>query len=111
MSLHQMTGLTPHLEEVDLRRLEGHSVLGEPLDVLMSAALRMRFVPVDGGMSRVEVTMTAEEGTSLQRAMAEVEAPATLTEGEQQVHRLTVVLTQTCLAADAVVRSLLARPA
>jgi hypothetical protein len=111
MALHQMTGLTPHLREADLQRLAGHTVLGEPLPVLMSAALRMRFTPTGRGVSHVECTVTDEEGDALQRAMARVEAPAALSLVEQDAHRLVLVLTQTCRAADAVVRSLLARPA
>ena len=111
MSLHQMTGLTPHLTEVDLERLEGYVVLGEPLPLLMSAALRLRYVSTRSKGMRVELTMTGEERASLQRAMARVEAPETLTQEEQDGHRVAEVLMQTCVAADSVVRSLLAQPA
>ena len=111
MSLHHMSGLTPQLHEVDLERLRGHQVLGEPLPVLMSAALRMRFVSTGRGLSSVECALTAEEGSALERAMTRVDAPRALPPDEQDAHRLVVVLTRTCLAADGVVRTLLARPA
>ena len=111
MSLHHMTGLTPHLTEVDLEHLEGHTVLGEPLPVLMSVALELRFVPVRDGLSHVHGMLSAEEIDTLRRAMTRVDTPPSLPPDEQETHRLAVVLVQACLATATVVRSLLAQPA
>ena len=111
MSLHEMTGLTPHLTELDLGHLEGHTVLGEPLPVLMSVALRTRYLSTRGELMRFACTMTAAEWAALQRAMTRVDAPRTPLQGERDAHRAAAVLIQTCQAADAVVRSLLAQPA
>ncbi len=105
MSLHQMSGLTPHLGEVDLARLEGHSVLGEPLPLLMSAALRLRLVSVRDGWSSLSAAMTDDEADSLRRAMDRVEGPS------DDARRLVAVVRQTCRAADQVVMRILARPA
>ena len=104
MSLHQMTGLTPHLTRTDLRRLEGRSVLGEPLELLMGAALRLRLVSFRDGWSEVEATMTPAEAGALRRAMGRVEAPT-------DDLRLVKVVRQACRAADDAVTVLLAQPA
>jgi hypothetical protein len=104
MSLHQMTGLTPHLTETDLRRLEGYRVLGEPLELLMGAALRLRLVSLRDGWSEVVATMTDDEADALRRAMDRVVAPS-------DDLRLVKVVRLACRAADDAVTMLLAQPA
>ncbi len=112
MALHVMTGLTPQLTEADLPRLSAEEVLGEPLPLLMGAALRLRLVSVEDGPARLAATMTTEEVASLHRAMDRVAVPTgDLSPTDQDALRLGAVLRAACRAADETVARILARPA
>jgi hypothetical protein len=77
---------TPHRYAVELASLEGVSVLGEPLRLLFSGLLRLRFGPSRDGMMDVEAVWPKEEADALQRAMvrAEPDVPGDLRTIEQR---------------------------
>ena len=109
MGLLVMKGLTPHLEAVDLQRLRGITVLGEPLPLLMSASLRLRLVSVHEGLATIAGTLADDEVAALRRAMHRV---ALRPDGDQgDAARLVSVVRQACEAADFAVARILARPA
>ena len=115
MALHQMTGITWHLEDADLTRLSGDVVLGEPLPVLMAAVLRLRLVSVRDGLATLSATMPQDELSSLRRAMgrvdpAEVPARSRLS-GDEDGARLVAVIHRASKAADLAIARILARPA
>ena len=111
MGLHVLTGLAPQLTVDDLPRFRGHAVLGESLEVLMSAALRLRFVPAAEAMAFV-ASMPRVEVDAVVRAMDRVDLPpGSRPEGHDDAVRLGVVLRLTGREAHAVVAQILAEPA
>ena len=75
MSATSSTHVTPHRMAVDLAPLQGHTVLGEPLDVLFSAMLRLRIAHQGNGMSTLSGTLPNHEVDAIQRAMSRSEKP------------------------------------
>lgn len=69
--------LTPHKYDVDLTPFKGHTVLGEPLDLMFSALLRMDFKNQGNGLAAIKGIWPEAEGTALARAMERIhdEAP------------------------------------
>jgi hypothetical protein len=110
MSLHEMKGLTPHLQETDLERFTGLSVLGEPLPLLMSAVLRLRLVSLKRGLATVAGSLSQEERAALTRAMGRTGIPF-VDDGEDDARRLVAVVRETCQAADVAVATILRLPA
>jgi hypothetical protein len=60
---------TPHLRSVDLSDFKGVVVLGEPLEVLASALLRLRIKDVGEGRFEMDFTLPMREGQALRRAL------------------------------------------
>lgn len=98
-------GLSPHRCPVDLEPLRGATVLGEPLDVLVSFLLRIQLGAPRAGTVPLAVTCTTEEGSALERAMAraEREVPGDCrTPGGRDVDRLLIVAERVMETAAAV---------
>ena len=90
---------------VDLKPLEGHTVLGEPLDVLFSAMLRFRLGTPRGGMVDVSCTLPDLEAEAIQRAMARSERTITgdrRTRGQRDCDRLLAVFERVSEVCQAV---------
>lgn len=96
-------GLTPHRTPLDLSPLDGITVLDEPLPLLWSALLRLRIEPSRDGMAEVSATVTSEEGSALERAMARVEdedAEDVRSEGQWDGDRLVAVAHRVAQAVE-----------
>lgn len=63
---------SPHLYDVDLTPFRGRTVLGEPLDVLFSALLRMEFKNLGNGMASFDAYWPEAEARCVSRAMGRV---------------------------------------
>ncbi len=73
MTAHASTSVTPHRLDVDLTRLDGYQVLGEPVALLFSAMLRLRINPQGDGMATLSGTLPDHEMDAIRRAMARSE--------------------------------------
>ncbi len=96
-------GLTPHRTPLDLSPLDGITVLDEPLPLLWSALLRLQIEPSRDGMAEVSATVTSEEGSALERAMARVEdedAEDVRSEGQWDGDRLVAVAHRVAQAVE-----------
>ena len=96
-------GLTPHRTPLNLSPLDGITVLDEPLPLLWSALLRLQIQPSRDGMAEVSATVTSEEGSALERAMARVEdedAEDVRSEGQRHGDRLVAVAHQVAQAVE-----------
>lgn len=74
MANHKKERLTPRRGNIDVTPFEGLKVLGEPLDVLFSAFLRLRVGPIrKDGLAELSANLTDHEAQALERAMARAE--------------------------------------
>jgi hypothetical protein len=96
---------SPHRFDVDLFHLQGVKVLEEPLPLLYSGLLRLRFGPPRDGMMAVWATWPRNEATALQRAMARAERTVPgdrRTPGQRDCDRFLTVVERVSEAIDVV---------
>jgi hypothetical protein len=108
MSANESTDPTPHRFAVDLAPLEGVKVLGEPLDVLYSALLRVRFGAERDGLMEASATWPQHEAEAFQRAMARSEpafAGDRRTAGQRDCDRFLSVAMRVCEVTQAVMNA------
>ena len=65
----QRTRPTPHVRHVDLSDYKGVAVLGEPLELLASALLRLRIKDAGASTFAMDFTVPLREGHALRRAL------------------------------------------
>lgn len=95
----------PHRATVDLSPFEGITVLGESLDVLFSALLRLQLGEVRDGMVEMSATLTTKEGEALERAMTRTERDIpgdSRTVGHRDADRLVAAAERVLEAVEAV---------
>ena len=96
---------SPRLYSVDVSPFEGHTVLGEPLDLLFSCLLRMDFKDQGNGLASCDGYWPEAEAKALVRAMARVEADVAgdeRSEGQRSCDRFVAVMFCVLGAVDAV---------
>ncbi|HSV41632.1 MAG TPA: hypothetical protein VLI04_22900 [Nocardioidaceae bacterium] len=90
--------------------LRGITVLGEPLDLVMSGVMRLQVGPVSNGLMEMSAKLLDEEADAIARAMTRVERRVPgdkRTKGQRDCDRLMAVIlrasevTEAVTAADA----------